>query len=252
MKLLAVILGTAGAIACDRSERRAAAYGCALCGAIGWGVGVTARDGLRTHRLQSACGDCGAGRVCGHLQSPPRCVPSPGEAGDRCGAHGGISYPCGPGLRCAQAGGARVCVALPGEGEPCFDARGLNDQCARGLTCARDLRCHRLCPDCPSGQSCNALDVPPRCTVHPLPDGARCGRYTRGEGSARTVWFGCRGACVRRGGIDVCERANPAWRGPRCSEVRCPDGMSCDVTVCVPDDRDAATAPPSGPRPVRP
>lgn len=238
-----MILGTAGAIACDRSERRAAAYGCAICGVIGWGVGVTARDEVRTRRLRAACGECGPGRVCGHLERPPRCVRSPGEAGDRCGSYERIAYPCGRGLRCAQVGDARTCVALPGEGDPCYNAVALDAQCARGLTCAQDLRCHRLCPDCPADQSCNPLDVPPRCTEHPLPHGARCGRYARGDGRARTVWFGCRGACVQRGDAATCERVDPAWRGPRCGEARCPDGMRCDVTVCVPDDRrDAGVA----------
>lgn len=234
MALVALILGPLCAIACDRDQRRLSQSGCAVCGLLGYAVGVNVTRELGDQRRLATCGRCADGQRCNLLEEPPRCAPDPGVAGARCGSVGRIAYTCGEGLRCLARGGPAVCVALPGEGDLCDYAGSYRGECARGLTCASDERCRRLCPDCPRGSACSPIEEPPRCVAQPLPVGARCGRYARGDGGAHSTWYACAGVCVARGGVARCEAPNPAWQGPRCGTHPCPDGTRCDVTVCVP------------------
>lgn len=231
---VALIAGTIGAIACDRDQRRAARSGCVLCGVMGYAVGVGVTRGLREERRLASCGRCPEGQRCNLHYDPPRCAPTLGGEGDRCGNVGRIAYVCARGLRCALRGAHRECVALPREGQPC-DYDGVQGGCAEGLLCAADDRCRRLCPECPAGMACNPLDAPPRCVTQPFPPGSRCGRFVRGDGGVHSVWYACRGACVQRDGVARCEAGDPSWRGARCASTPCPTGMRCDVVVCVPE-----------------
>jgi hypothetical protein len=231
--LIAVIVGPLAAFACDRDQRRLARSGCAMCGLLGYVVGRgVVREAQDHHRL-GECGRCPRGERCNVLYDPPRCAPHPGGEGDRCGLDGRLAYVCRDGLRCAARGGQQACVSLPREGEPCDYVGSYRGECARGLTCASDDRCRRLCPDCPGTMTCNPLDAPPRCVAQPFPAGARCGLYARGDAGAHGTWYACSGVCVARGDDPPrCEPSDPSWRGPSCGSHRCPDGARCRVTVC--------------------
>ncbi len=219
--LVALVAGTTLGVACSRDQRAAAGRGCLICGMIGWSAYKVERDDLRAG---ASCGACPSGQGCNTLYAPPRCAPSPGTRGVRCGTAHTI-------LRCADGydcvGGA--CEPKPSLGDACqYGFRGSETAsgggyCAPGLACGPDDRCRRGCPaPCPLFEECSVFEDPPRCVPSVALSGRRCGRLNR----MRSIDCLAFHVCVDRGAGGVRERAGA--EGAPCGRERCPQGFACD------------------------
>lgn len=99
-------------------------------------------------RLTAPCNvrACPANQHCNHLYTPPRCASTLSPLGEPCGLSpidNQTFFQCESQLQCVgPATGPHRCVAAARDGEPCAPLGMELPQCADGLRCGDDRRCH--------------------------------------------------------------------------------------------------------------